>query len=78
MAVALAGPSVAGGVSGDENHDVRHVDGSAYAPDDLPVSRAKLGEVVLGEQMVMHTSDTATTVPILVNAAPLRGLGVAS
>jgi signal transduction histidine kinase len=47
-------------------------DGRPFARDELPPLRAIRGEVVIGEELLVITSEDSK-VPILVNAAPIRG-----
>lgn len=49
------------------------LDGTPYAPDELPLARiVSRGEVVRGEQLLLPNAATGRPVPVLVNGAPLR------
>jgi PAS domain S-box-containing protein len=65
----LAGPGEA--AFGDVG--ALRLDGTPYAPDELPLARIiRHGEVVLGEQLLLPNAATDRQVPVLVNGAPLR------
>jgi len=53
----------------------RRLDGSAYAPDQLPIARALHEEIVRGEQVLLRNSTSGRDVPMLVTSAPLRDPG---
>jgi signal transduction histidine kinase len=57
-----------------DTYGLARPDGSPYPADTLPSARALAGEVVLGEELVVGGPGPAGT-PVLVNAAPVRGLG---
>lgn len=53
-------------------YKVLHLDGSACSGDELPLTRACRGEVVVGEEYFVLNED-AERIPILCNAGPIRG-----
>ncbi|MHB1001640.1 MAG: SpoIIE family protein phosphatase, partial [Armatimonadota bacterium] len=57
------------------DHNVYHLDGRPATLMELPITRAvKSGETVINEEWVIH-SPSGNTVPILVNAAPVKDEG---
>ncbi len=58
---------------GDREFGLKRLDGTAYPADDVPLARALRDRVaVLGEQVLVRNARDGRTVPLLVNAAPLR------
>src|SRR5439155_1987770 len=56
-----------------EVYGIRRLDGSPYPAQDLPLRRALLrGEVVCGEQSLLHNVRDGRDIPVLINSAPLR------
>jgi signal transduction histidine kinase len=59
-----------------EVYGIRRLDGSPYPAQDLPLRRALLrGEVVRGEQLLVHNVRDGRDIPVLINSAPLRDAG---
>ncbi len=50
----------------------RHLDGTPYAAEDLPVARAFRGEEVRGDQLVVRPPGRDEDITVLVSAAPMR------
>jgi PAS domain S-box-containing protein len=55
------------------NAEYLHPDGTPYRPDDLPGVRARRGEIVQGEELIVRVREPFHEVPILMNCALLRG-----
>lgn len=54
------------------NADYLHPDGTPYRLEDLPGARARRGEIVQGEELLVRTHAPLREVPILMNAVALR------
>ena len=69
-------PRLATEEMGSEVYGVRRLDGSPYPAQELPLRRALLrGEVVRGEQSLLHNVRDGRDIPVLINGAPLRDTG---
>ena len=71
MALSWNGSAAAQGAVLDGAYEFRRADGSAYAPDDVPVVRARRGEVVMGESMFVRNTSTKTEIPVLASVTPV-------
>src|SRR5262249_5675752 len=79
MAVTILGMDIVGkpvplaGNSAYRLNGTRHLDGTPYPAQELPLGRALLqGETVHGEQLLLRNAMDGRDIPVLVNAAPLR------
>lgn len=72
-AAAILGDGALGQHAGHGRHLPRHLDGTPYAYEDLPIVRSlRHGEVVVSEQVLLPNLSSGTECPVLFSCAPLR------